>query len=225
MNTSHIRLLAITTMIVDHIGAFFYPDVEILRLIGRLSFPLFAWLIANGAYYTKNSYHYLLRLFLLAIMSQIPYALVANEPGNYFQSFNILFTLSLGLLAIICIQKTHTLIAGIGVIACAALAQFIGSEFGAFGVLSIVTFYLFFENKLYLAISQIVLVLAYFISSITWLPRDGTALNMNIAPVIGLISLLFIVLYNQKEGWKIGYLFYIVYPLQYAIIYLVRLLL
>src|SRR3989344_960795 len=100
MTAFHIKLIAIITMVIDHVGLYFFPDLLILRIIGRLSFPLFAWLIANGVHYSHNAKAYLTRIFLFALLSQLPYLLVNRQIDPRFAGLNIFFTLFLGLCAI-----------------------------------------------------------------------------------------------------------------------------
>lgn len=100
-NSYHLKLLAAATMVIDHIGAVFYPDENWFRIIGRISFPLFIWLLVQGEAYTKNVWQYGLRLAILGIVSQPFYqlALGAERP-------NILFQLLIGL---ICLRLTRNL--------------------------------------------------------------------------------------------------------------------
>src|SRR5882724_7582394 len=99
MTAFTIKIIAIITMIIDHIGLFFFPTVPELRLIGRLSFPLFAWLIANGAYHTHNIRLYLKRLVICAIVSQVPFIMVNKHLDSDIWLLNVVFTLSIGLVA------------------------------------------------------------------------------------------------------------------------------
>jgi hypothetical protein len=215
MTAFHIKLFAIIFMIIDHIGLFFFPHMIAFRIFGRISFPLFAWLIANGARHTSNPKAYLVRIFLFALIAEVPYWLANQFLDFPFANLNVLFTLGLGLTAIIFIKKTENrqmwlLIAVI----CAAIAQLLHSDYGAFGVLTTVSFYLFFNNLKYMIIAQLILFLfPYFLLSEY---RQGS-----IQP-LGLAALFFIALYNNKEGAKAKYLFYIFYPAQYVVIYLLK---
>ena len=67
-----LKLIAIITMTLDHIGIFFLlpPTYYLFRIIGRLSFPIFAFLIAEGFNYTKNIKKYLVRLLIFSIISE-----------------------------------------------------------------------------------------------------------------------------------------------------------
>ncbi|MHA6482307.1 TraX family protein [Paenibacillus sp. strain BS8-2] len=67
--------LAMLTMLIDHIGAVWFPEDSTLRIIGRLAFPLYAYAIVIGYFRTRNLNHYLIRMAGLACLSQIPYML------------------------------------------------------------------------------------------------------------------------------------------------------
>lgn len=95
-----LKLLAVIFMVIDHVGLFFFSEHLAFRLIGRLSFPIFAWLIVNGIEYSHNRRNYFLRLFAFALMSQFPYLLAFGAAIPGFSGLNIFFTLCLGFLAV-----------------------------------------------------------------------------------------------------------------------------
>lgn len=68
----HLKLIALAAMIVDHVGAVF-PTSDALRVVGRLAFPIYAFLIAEGCHHTRNRQNYLIRLGLFALISEIPF--------------------------------------------------------------------------------------------------------------------------------------------------------
>lgn len=74
-----LKLLAIFTMLVDHLGYVFFPEQEWMRAIGRLTMPIFAYAIARGFFYTSNRKRYLIQLSILAVVSQVPYMLLFDE--------------------------------------------------------------------------------------------------------------------------------------------------
>lgn len=88
-----LKVLAIVTMVIDHAGRILYPDLLFLQMIGRLSFPIFAYLIVLGVESTKKPLKYMVTLLLFAVFSQFPYFLAFGiEP---FERLNILFSLLL----------------------------------------------------------------------------------------------------------------------------------
>ncbi len=96
-NTGLIKVIAIVLMIVDHIGAVFFPRVMELRVFGRIAFPLFAWCLCVGAEYTRNPWKYALRLLVVGLLSHPVYLWAMN---HHWKDLNIFFELLLGLLAI-----------------------------------------------------------------------------------------------------------------------------
>ncbi|MDO4269335.1 MAG: TraX family protein [Eubacteriales bacterium] len=101
LDTNFLKLVAILSMLIDHIGGAFYPDIGWFRWVGRLAFPIFCYCMTVGLLYTRNVKKYLLRLGLFAVVSQPVYVL-AFHPHDFlaeFTNWNIFFTLFLSLLA------------------------------------------------------------------------------------------------------------------------------
>lgn len=74
-----LKLIALITMVIDHVGYLFFPDQEWMRAVGRLTMPIFAYAIARGFYYTSNRNRYLLRVAILAVVSQLPFMLLFHQ--------------------------------------------------------------------------------------------------------------------------------------------------
>ncbi|HMH10029.1 MAG TPA: TraX family protein [Candidatus Nitrosopolaris rasttigaisensis] len=158
MTTFQIKVIAITAMVIDHVGLIFFPHILLLRIVGRLAFPLFAWLIANGAYYSKNTKLYLIRIFIFAVVAQIPFIFVNRLIDPSFWELNVLFTLFFGLAAIVLMKKSkNSFTSVLIVIISAILAEVLNTDYGALGVLAIVVFYLFFKDIKKMIILQICL--------------------------------------------------------------------
>ncbi len=120
-DTNLLKLVAMISMLIDHTGKMFFPQYRIMRIIGRLAFPLYAYCIAVGGVYSKNKLKYLSRILLMGLISQPFYAVAlahtvpamyamrfADNPlgavmNFYVQSWavpNIMLTLALGLMLI-----------------------------------------------------------------------------------------------------------------------------
>ncbi|MBE8970324.1 hypothetical protein IQ277_30165 [Nostocales cyanobacterium LEGE 12452] len=117
-------------MVMDHVCYLLMPELVILHFIGRLSFPLFAWLLAKGEKHTQNVHRYGGRLLITAIISQPIYSFVFQS-----LSLNILFTLVLGLVMLRLVKHypqvwQQLIIVGL----CAVVAESLGVEYGTYGI-------------------------------------------------------------------------------------------
>lgn len=94
-----LKLIAAALMLIDHVGAILLPETVILRCIGRLAFPIFAFFIAEGYAHTRRFGRYLLRMAIWAAVSEIPFNL---EFGHFFVPGrqNVLWTFCLALLTL-----------------------------------------------------------------------------------------------------------------------------
>lgn len=100
-----LHILAMLFMLCDHLWATLFPAQEWMTCVGRLAFPIFAFMIAEGCYYTSNVKKYMLRLFLFAIISEIPFNLIMGSSVFYPFHQNVLWTFLLGVLSIQIIEK------------------------------------------------------------------------------------------------------------------------
>ncbi|NLX83906.1 MAG: hypothetical protein GXZ04_08885 [Clostridiales bacterium] len=141
---SFLKLVAILTMLVDHTGVVFFPGVLWLRIIGRIAFPLFCWGIVLGVERTKNWRLYGLRLFLMAIVSQAPFALALSHQWDHF---NVVVTLFLGFLAIVGIQHKWYHSQVWAPILCVFIAAGFQMDYSWPGVLLIILMYLAKDSK------------------------------------------------------------------------------
>ena len=204
MTTFQIKLLAAVLMVCDHIGAVIFPKILILRFLGRLSFPLFAWLIGQGEKYTNNFKLYLLRLVILGVVSQPIYYLTFHS-----SALNILATLAFGLLAI---RVNKVIGSNLFTLIFAALAQLANAEYGAYGVFVIILLSEVNINRITWWLKWISLNLLTF-----WLP--GFFFHQFLAGLTPLI----LSLWNSQQGRKAKW-FYPFYPVHLALILILQLL-
>jgi hypothetical protein len=227
-SVSQLKWIAVISMVIDHIGVFFFPHLIFLRIIGRLAFPIFAWLIANGAYHTSNINKYIGRIFILAVLTQVPFA-IANGISPLSFYFNAVFTLGFGLIAIYIIKhcQKNILLSIFSVLLITAFARIINSDYGAFGVLMIIAFYIFYEKKILTLISQAII---FLIPTVLYFYGNNSPdilqqlFFASSTEFVGFISVILIVFRDKKTspGWK--WFFYIFYPMQYIFISIVQML-
>ena len=215
LTSNQLKILALVTMTVDHIGAYLLPDLLILRIIGRLALPIYAYMIAEGCKHTRNRRKYLLQMAGMAALCQLVYFFAM---GSLYQCILVTFTLSILLIyAYDTGSRLHLAVALLGVafvtVALPRLLQ--GTDFavdyGFFGVLVPVLTYFGEDRRQKLVMCAVALVfLACVAGGIQWL---------------GLLALVPLALYNGQRGKaRMKGLFYWYYPLHLVAIYGVGLL-
>ena len=233
MTSFALKIIAMITMLIDHSGDAYFKRTTAMNFIGRIAFPIFAFQITEGYTHTKKLKKYFLRLFIFALLSQIPFWLFESTFTSNF-TLNIFFTLFFGLLAIFCYdklvnskfivvknEKINTIlkiIFGIlpaiifGIIA--ELAKF---DYGFFGIAIIFIFYIFRNKKLTMSIIFILAcIIKYFIEYLKY----GNIIFYSLITTFTISSIIFILLYNGKQGKKIKYFLYAFYPVHLLILFL-----
>ena len=107
LSNDRLKLIAVVTMVTDHIGAYLFPNVMLFRMIGRISFPIFAFMIVEGYFRTGNLRKYIGRLLLFAILSEIPFNLAMGSRLCYPIHQNVLWSFLIALALIHWNEKTR----------------------------------------------------------------------------------------------------------------------
>ena len=215
MSSLLLRIMALLTMIIDHYGAIFQPNIIVYRIIGRLAFPIYCFLLVEGYTHTSNIKKYVQRLLIFALISEIPFDLAFfGEIGFVHQ--NIFSTLFIGLAAIYLIDNKDgkykfdsTLI----IIAAAVLATVLRTDYQFIGIVYILAFHFTKNQPKTKRFSIIALIMILTNLSAGWLQQFS---------VLALIAIYF---YNNQQGVKNKLLqmsFYIAYPLHLLIFYLIN---
>lgn len=223
MSNSTLKILACVLMLVDHIGAVFFPHALLLRVIGRASFPIFSFLLVEGYVRTSNFTKYATRLFLFALISQYPFMLAFKISNN-----NIFFTLTAGLLALYILDyrfyessKKDNLIKFIAIICICIFVNLIHTDYGYYGVLMIIIFKIFREKSFaQLAGALVLLNILYIVPMYKYIfyPNGFRVFLQSTS----LLALFFIYFYNGNRGRKLKYLFYAFYPVHLTILYVIK---
>ena len=212
-----IKMTAITTMLIDHVGAVF--DLHMgYRVIGRIAFPLFVYLIAEGCRHTKSMEKYLLRLGIFALVSEIPFDLAFGNRIDFFNNTNIFYTLFLGVLCVYIFQQLRRgpylwILSAIPIYGIMMAADWLGSDYGGIGVL-----FIFLTaaagNYKFSKILQLGIIILFMF----WLYFNVAALLIG-----SLVAVPLVALYNGKQGFSsesVKYLFYFFYPLHLLLLYI-----
>ena len=226
MNSRLIKIIAALTMLIDHIGAILFPYAYWLRVIGRIAFPLFCFLIAYGCIKTRNINKFAFRLLWFGIACQIILSLASWQ---WWYPSNIFFTLLSGVALIVLIKKFsstrphHIILLVAGSTLILALTHFAQFDYGIPGVLLIVTFYLVL-NKKPIETAKLMSIPILLLFNITFLIIFGVAYFIQF---FSFLACIFIIFFTDKqlriskfEKWG----FYIFYPLHLVILMMIALL-
>lgn len=205
MTGFQLKLLAMLTMTADHIGAVFFPEIPLLRWIGRLAMPVLCFFIGEGLRHTRSPRRYLLRLTGFALLSELPFDL-AFYGGIEWGHQNVYFTLALGLLALWAIQS-RGMEGWLLALTAALAAELLGCDYGMYGVLLILLLDRFHRARSEQLAGAALLNLAFF----------GLQTQ-----TLSLIALPLLWLYNGKRGRDDRRLFYLYYPAHLCVLGILR---
>ena len=229
MSSFALHIIAMIFMLCDHMWATIL-DYEWLTCIGRIAFPIFAFLIIEGYIHTSNINKYIKRMVIFAIITEIPFNLMVSASPIYPFHQNVLWTFVISLLTLkyLNFDNTKNIFKSILIIILAIIIATITmcDYFGA-GVMMVVGFYIFRKSKLLQLLMMIyvnmILLQGYSypidIAGYTYyFPQQGFAL----------LSLIFIWLYNGKQGYHAKWFkifCYAFYPLHMLILYILTIVL
>lgn len=222
LSGSALKLLAIFSMLVDHLAAFLWAGQPwcmaplfnigsrpisaylLMRMFGRIAFPLFAFLIVEGFIHTSSRKRYGIRLLAFAIISEIPWNLVHTGTLLY-PGQNVFFTLFLGYLGLCSIESftgSKLVWSLIGLLAASVLLR---ADYGCVGYGFILLLYALRNHEIVRAIIGCCVLGGRWIAGIAFIP---------------------IAMYNGERGFIKGkagkYFFYLFYPLHLLVIYFLR---
>ena len=234
-----LKLIAAASMTADHVGYMLFPKLRILRIVGRIALPVFAYLIAEGMRHTRSPLKYFLRLFLLGAACQTVYSVATRD---FY--VNILITFSLSALVMIPIRfmrdaeekngpDASRRAAYLSASAAAAAGAFllcylVTVDYGFWGVMLPVSAFIFTDKKknfLLFALYLTVMSADWYVAAIL---KGGAPLwvliNRESQP-FSLLALPLLALYNGERGrWRLKYFFYMFYPAHLGLIYLIGVL-
>lgn len=236
MTSFVLKLIACIAMLIDHVTSVFVkPSMLIWELdlswatpemitdsilwtvgigIGRIAFPIFAFLIVEGLVHTRDKKKYALRLLLAALASEIPFNLLGHGEFFYPGKQNVLWTLLLGFIAISVIDSVKEKFPGdyfkyntfscLAILVCGAAAMLLMSDYSIYGVMLVVALYMLRGRKV---LSSLMLLL------LTWLLYKHVPIQFG-----AMLSVPFLILYNGKKGMDDKYCLYAFYPVHMLIL-------
>lgn len=237
MTGNQLKILALVTMTIDHVGVVLLPQYLVLRIIGRLTYPIFAYMIAEGCFYTHSKRRYLGGIFALGLACQLGFFIAM---GSLEQS--ILTTFVFAIITIYALQLADARRDAVG-----ALAVFGALALDAFVSLVLPVFLAGTDFSVDYGFAGILLpVFCYMPRIFLKNALDNTRLRLMLAcAVVGMVFVCIqmndwmggiqwfslctaipLACYNGKRGtWHLKYLFYIYYPAHLVAIWGIALLL
>jgi len=240
MSSFSLKMIAIITMLIDHIGVVFIPYNTnlylISRSIGRLAFPIFLFLMVEGFYHTRDIKKYLTRMGVFALLSELPFDLA------FYQSFdpranlmeelkngefstiltrmmrhqNVYFTLFLGLLLITLMHQVEKKFSK-DIILCSMINIMLTTGFGFIAALLRTDY----DYKGILLVASFYLFRgSKMLLTISLLAVTGGVLGS--INILATLSMILISLYNGKKGKSIKYFFYIFYPAHLLLLFVLH---
>jgi len=249
-----IKIIATLLMLIDHVTAssflYFIPYLYkrgftlekmenlriFLRSIGRLSFPLFCFLIVEGFIHTKNIKKYLINMLIFAFISEIPFDMAVFGSYNEMKHQNVFFTLFLGLITLYFIKryKGNPIFQIFLTLFISLISEVLGFDYGFYGILLIAILYAFRANKkLKYIFSGLIVTLSYFDGILmgAFNYHEGFLAGIRLYQwdvafyysIFSILSFVIMEMYNGKKGKNINkYIFYGFYPVHLLILGLIR---
>lgn len=215
LNGNHLKLIAAAAMLLDHAGILLFPWVQLFRILGRLAYPIYAYMIAEGCRYTRNKPRYFLMIFGLGAACQIVYYFFSGD--TYL---NILLTFSLSILLTYLLQAMHqaktwqrealwSVLFCAGFLAVYGLDRILTIDYGFWGVMTPVFVSFAFVRSFPRWASVLLLGAGLVLLADQWGGVQWYAL----------LSLPLLLLYSGKRGKaNLKYFFYIFYPVHLAVL-------
>ena len=208
-------------------GYILFPKCQLLRIIGRIAFPIFAFMIAEGCYYTKNKARYFFGIFCLALICQIVFFVFAKS-----LDMGILVTFSLSILVIYALENVKETLCMpqialfVSLLALVYIINiYINIDYGFWGTMTPVLAFVFKRTKRTPSVFLQKMDRVYIHALVMSVGLFFVSLNLRGVQFYSFLSLPFIMAYSGKRGrWNIKSLFYIFYPVHLAVLYLISII-
>ena len=235
ISTAALHIIAMTFMLMDHLWATLLPAQEWLTCVGRIAFPIFAFMSVEGYFHTHNFKKYLTRLFIFALLSEIPFDLMYGGTWFYPVHQNVIWTFILGLFGIHIMETVRekkktpvfVLTAILVTIAGGLLGTLTMVDYYGIGVLTVFIFYFFRGRKWWCLLGQIAALYWVNVELLGGLmyPVRFFGIEFELCQQgLALLALVPIWLYRGRQGYHskpFQYLCYAFYPVHMLILVLI----
>ncbi len=238
ISSAGLHIFAMIFMLMDHMWATVFTNAQWLTQVGRLAYPIFAFMIVEGYTHTKNLKKYVLRLFAFALISEIPFNLMTGNSVIYYVHQNVLWTflIGIGLIHIneLARKKGKLWLTVLTMAATTAIGFVLGFvtfvDYNAAGILTVLLFYFFRARKWWCYLGQLAGLYYINVELLKGLFFEVELFGHSFEIVqqgLALLSLAFIWLYKGRQGKKskvFQYFCYAFYPAHMLILWIVSVL-
>ena len=235
LSAAALHILAMTFMLMDHLWATLLPAQEWLTCVGRIAFPIFAFMAVEGYFHTHNLKKYLLRMLVFAVISEVPFDLMYGGTWFYPVHQNVIWTLMMGLAGIHLMETVrkkkstfvYILVSAIVVILGGLLGTLSMVDYYGIGVLTVFIFYFFRGRKWWCLLGQMLALYWVNVELLGGLMYPIRLFGMEFELCqqgLALLALLPIWLYRGRQGYHskpFQYFCYAFYPMHMLVIVLV----
>lgn len=235
ISSASLHILAMTFMLMDHLWATLLPASEWLTCVGRIAFPIFAFMTVEGYFHTHNLKKYIFRMLFFAVVSEIPFDLLYGGTWFYPVHQNVVWTLLMGLSGIYLMEKVRskgkiwlTVVVDVVIV---LLGLILGTicmvDYYGTGVLTIFIFYFFRKRKWWCLLGQIICMYYLNVEMLGGLMYPVEFLGMELELCeqgFAMLALIPIWLYKGRQGYHnkpFQYICYAFYPLHMLILSLI----
>lgn len=226
LNGNQLKLIAVITMLIDHAAVAFWTTSNsfywFMRGIGRIAFPIYAFLLVEGFYHTRSLKKYAMRLLVLAVISEIPFDYLAYGRLMDFQGQNVFWTLLLGLLMLRCQQLLWTRCSDAAgrqmqlftMVLCCGIAWLFRTDYDYRGILLIGLFGWFYGE-----------LNRQVVFGLIWMTL--TLGLMRLPLIVGYAAAFFLIQHydGTRGAWNVKAFFYAFYPVHLIILDVLKILL
>lgn len=238
ISSCSLHILAMLCMLLDHMWATVLPNAVWMTCVGRIVYPIFAFMLVEGYYHTKNIKRYFIRLFAFALVSEIPFDLMYGNMPWYPYHQNVLWTFLIALLGMCLLERcrrkmletksaqkvVYMLAIGLVILVSFLLGFVLMVDYYGVGILTVYVFYFFRERKWWQLLGQFVCLYYLNVELLGGLyypiSIGGVELEL-VQQGIALLALLPIWLYHGRQGYHakwFQYLCYAFYPVHILVL-------
>ena len=221
-----LKLIACLTMLIDHFGHAIVPELPVAhmvelyyvcRIIGRIAFPIYCFLLVEGMHHTRNPRKYILRLAIGSLLAEIPFDLLI-EGGLSWEYQSVMVTLTLGAIMLLCMGKTgKKWLKLLMVLPFAVLAELAKCDYGGWGIAMIAVFALL--DSFTLKFLGVLFVSAAMPSA--GITVFGVFLSCELAALLAMLPIGFYSGRKLTYSRMIQWAFYLFYPVHIFALWLV----